>query len=183
MKFVADLLPVILFFAAYQFYDIYVATAVAVVAAALQIGWTLLRRRRVQTMQWVTLGLLAVFGGMTLALHDPLFIKWKPTVVNWLFAAAFLGSGLWMERSLLQRMLDHAVRLPALVWRRLNIAWVIFFAAMGVLNIVVAYRFSEAAWVNFKLFGLTGLTLVFVLAQGFYLARHVEEPAAELAEE
>ncbi|MEJ2576819.1 MAG: septation protein A [Gammaproteobacteria bacterium] len=183
MKLVTDLLPVILFFVAYQAYDIYVATAVAVLAALLQVGWTLLRRRRVETMQWVTLGVLVLFGGMTLALRDPTFIKWKPSIVNWLFAAAFLGSAVLMERSLLQRMLDHAIRLPARAWQRLNTAWVLFFAAMGVLNLFVAYRFSEPTWVNFKLFGMTGLTLVFVLAQGFYLARHAEDATPGIAEE
>jgi intracellular septation protein len=174
MKALTDLLPVILFFVAYQLWDIYAATVVAVLAAGAQVAWQYLRRRQVTTVQWVTLGLLVVFGGLTLALHDPTFIKWKPTVVNWLFAAAFLGSGLLFERSLLQRMLDHAISLPAFAWRRLNSAWVAFFVTAGVANLVVAYRFSEATWVNFKLFGLTGLTLLFVLAQGFYVARHAQ---------
>jgi intracellular septation protein len=126
---------------------------------------------------------LVVFGGMTLALHDPLFIKWKPTVVNWLFAAAFLGWMLVRDETLLQRMLGDAMRLPEAVWRRLNGAWILFFCATGILNLVVAYRFTEPTWVNFKLFGLTGLTLLFILAQGLYLVRHVEEPEAPLAEE
>ena len=181
MKFLSDLFPVILFFIAYQLFDIYVATAVAVVAAAAQVGWNRWRHGRVQTMHWVTLGLLVVFGGLTLLLRDPTFIKWKPTIVNWLFAIAFLGSGLMMERSLLQRMLDHAISLSPPVWRRLNLAWTAFFVTAGMANLVVAYRYSEAAWVNFKLFGLTGLTLLFVLAQGFYLARHVQ--TQDLAEE
>jgi intracellular septation protein len=173
MKLLFDLFPVILFFVFYQLYDIYVATVAAIVAAAGQVAYLKLRRRNIETMHWVTLGLLVVFGGMTLLLHDPTFIKWKPTVVNWLFAVAFLGSQMFMQRSLLQRMMDHAVTLPDEAWRRLNTAWVVFFAAMGLLNLYVAYGYSEAVWVNFKLFGFLGLTLAFMLAQGFYLARYI----------
>lgn len=177
MKFLADFFPIILFFLAYQAWDIYVATAVAVVAATLQVGWQRLRHGRVEKMQAVTLALLIVFGGLTLLLRDPVFIKWKPTIVNWVFAVAFLVTAYVGERSLLQRMMGHAVSLPDAVWRRLNWAWVGFFAAMGVANIVVAYQFSEEVWVNFKLFGLMGLTLLFVLAQAPYLAKHMESEA------
>jgi intracellular septation protein len=178
MKFVTDLFPVILFFAAYQLFDIYVATAVAIVAAVLQVSWQRWRHGRVETMHWVTLGLLLLFGGLTLMLRDPDFIKWKPTVVNWLFAAAFLGAGWFMERNLLQRMMGHAIRLPAAIWQRLNLAWVAFFALSGAANLYVAYQFSEEIWVNFKLFGLMGLTLVFIVAQGFYLARYLQPEQA-----
>ena len=180
MKLLTDLFPVILFFVAYQLYDIYVATLVAIVASVLQVAWLKLRHGRAETTHWVTLGLLIVFGGMTLALKDPTFIKWKPTVVNWLFAAAFLLSELFMARGLLRRMMDHAITLPDEIWTRLNLAWVAFFFAMGVLNLYVAYSYSEATWVNFKLFGFLGLTLLFMLAQGFYLSRHIApEPASK----
>ena len=182
MKFLLDFFPILLFFIAYQVWDIYVATAVAVVAAALQVGWQRLRHGRVEKMQAITLGLLVVFGGLTLLLRDPVFIKWKPTVVNWLFAVAFLVTAYVGERSLLQRMMGHAVALPDAIWRRLNWAWIGFFAAMGVLNLVVAYQFSEDTWVKFKLFGLMGLTLLFVLAQTPYLAKHME-PEAPAKEE
>lgn len=174
MKILADLFPVILFFIAYQLFDIYVATQVAIVAAALQVAYNKLRFGKVENMHWITLALLVVFGGLTLALRDPTFIKWKPTVVNWLFGAAFLFSQLFMERSLLQRMMDHAVTLPRIAWLRLNIAWISFFFAMGVLNLYVAYNYTEEVWVNFKLFGFLGLTLLFMIAQGFYLARFME---------
>ena len=182
MKLLFDLFPVILFFAAYmlgkQFGDpaeaIYLATAVAIVAGVVQVMWLKLRRQPVQTSHWITLGLLVVFGGMTLLLHDPTFIKWKPSVVNWLFAVAFLGSGLFMERNLLQRSMEHAVKLPAAIWTRLNLAWVLFFVLMGVANLYVAYNFAEETWVNFKLFGMMGLTLLFLLGQGFYLSRHMQ---------
>lgn len=181
MKMLADLFPVILFFVAYQLADIYVATMVAIAAAAAQVAWYKIRKGKVENIQLITLGLLVVFGGLTLALRDPTFIKWKPTVVNWLFAAAFLFSQLFMQRNLLQRMMDHAVTMPDFAWLRLNLAWILFFFASGVLNLYVAYNFSEEIWVNFKLFGFLGLTLVFLIAQGFYLARHMEpeESAAE----
>ena len=174
MKFLADLFPVILFFAAYKLADIYVATGVAIAAALAQVLYSHFRHSKVETMHWVTLGLLTLFGGLTLLLQDPVFIKWKPTVVNWLFAAAFLGSGWFMDRSLIQRMMDHAITLPDRVWEKLNLAWSSFFVAMGGLNLYVAFNYTEEVWVNFKLFGLMGLTLAFVLAQGFYLARHMQ---------
>ena len=135
MKMLADLFPVILFFIAYQLFDIYVATQVAIAAAALQVAYHKFRYGQVANTQWLTLGLLVVFGGLTLALRDPTFIKWKPTVVNWLFAGAFLLSQLFMRRSLLRRMMDHAVALPDAVWLRLNTAWVLFFFSMGVVNV------------------------------------------------
>lgn len=175
MKFLTDLLPVILFFIAYKLSGIYVATGVAIAAAAVQVAWNHFRHGRVENVQWITLGLLIVFGGLTIALRDPTFIKWKPTVVNWLFALAFLGSGLFTGRNLLQRMMDHTIELPEVIWSRLNIAWVMFFVLSGVSNLFVAYNFSEETWVNFKLFGLMGLTILFVLAQGFYLARHLPQ--------
>lgn len=174
MKMLADLFPVILFFVAYQMFDIYIATQVAIAAAVLQVAYYKIRYGQVEKTQWLTLGLLVVFGGLTLALRDPTFIKWKPTVVNWLFAAAFLLSQLFMQRSLLRRMMDHAVELPDDVWTKLNAAWIGFFVSMGILNLYVAYNYSEETWVNFKLFGFLGLTLVFMLAQGVYLSRHMQ---------
>ena len=174
MKLLADLFPVILFFVAYQLFDIYVATQVAIGASVVQVLYYKIRHNRIDNMHWVTLGLLVLFGGLTLALRDPTFIKWKPTVVNWLFAAAFLFSQWFMKRSLLQRMMDQAISLPDAAWTRLNTSWVAFFFAMGVINLYVAYNFAEQVWVNFKLFGFLGLTIAFMLAQGFYLARFVE---------
>ncbi|WP_457674851.1 septation protein A [Thiolapillus sp.] len=178
MKPFADFLPVIAFFAAYKLWGMYVATAVFILASLLHIAWNRHFHGKVETMQWVTLGLVLVFGGATLLLHDPIFFKWKPTVINWLFAAAFLGSGLFMERNLLQRMMDHALNLPLPVWKRLNLAWVAFFIMAGAANIHVAYNYPEETWVNFKLFGMLGLTLAFMIIQGIYLARYMQ-PAEE----
>ena len=176
MKFLFDLFPIILFFAAYKLYDIYVATGVAIVAAVLQTGLFWLKHRRFENMHLVTLGLLIVFGGLTLILRDPIFIKWKPTVVNWLFAVVFMGSRFFGERTLVERMMSHAITVPAPVWLKLNWAWTLFFLAMGVLNLYVAYNYSEDTWVNFKLFGMMGLTIAFVFMQAFYLSRYMEEP-------
>ena len=171
MRMIADLFPVLVFFVAYQLHDIYVATAVAIGASIIQAAYYKLRYGQVQQVQWVMLGLLVLFGGMTLAMHDPTFIKWKPTAVNWLFAIAFLFSQLFMQRGLLRRLIDHSVSMPDYAWQRLNIAWVGFFFTIGVLNLYVAYTYSEETWVNFKLFGMLALTLTFMIAQGFYLAR------------
>ncbi len=174
MKFLFDLFPIILFFVAYKMYDIYVATAVAIAAAFVQTGLFWLKNRRFEKMHLITLAILVVFGGLTLILRDPVFIKWKPTVVNWLFGATFMGSQFISEKTLVERMMSHAITAPVAIWRRINLAWVVFFVAMGALNIYVAYNFSEEAWVNFKLFGMMGLTLVFVFGQAFYLSRYME---------
>jgi intracellular septation protein len=174
MKFLFDLFPILLFFLAYKLYDIYVATAVAIAAAFLQTGLYWLKHRKFETMHLVTLGILVLFGGLTLVLHDPVFIKWKPTVVNWLFALIFLGSRFIGQRTLVERMMSHAISVPAAVWLKLNWAWTLFFIAIGLINIYVAYHFSEATWVNFKLFGMLGLTLLFVFVQAFYLSRFME---------
>jgi len=174
MKFLFDLFPILLFFLAYKLYDIYVATAVAIAAAFLQTGLYWLKHRKFETMHLVTLAILVVFGGLTLVLRDPVFIKWKPTVVNWLFALVFLGSRFIGSRTLVERMMSHAISVPAAVWLKLNWAWTLFFIAIGLVNLFVAYHYSEAVWVNFKLFGMVGLTLVFVFIQAFYLSRFME---------
>ena len=173
MKFLFDLFPILLFFLAYKLYDIYVATAVAIGAAFVQTGAYWLKHRKFEKMHVITLGILILFGGLTLALHDPVFIKWKPTVVNWLFGVAFLGSQFFGKQTLVERMMGHAISAPPPVWARLNWAWTLLFVFMGLLNLYVAFNFSEDTWVNFKLFGMTGLTLIFVFAQAFYLSRYM----------
>lgn len=216
MKLLIDFFPILLFFIAYKLAGIYVATAVAIAASALQVGGFWLRHRRVETMHLMTLGLLAVFGGLTLALRDPIFVMWKPTLVNWLFAVAFLGSQFIGERSLIERMMGHAITIPSPIWTRLNLMWAVFFILLGAANLFVVYVWSgffaaqhalitatgeaaidlstcaavytdnllalcnaahagEEVWVNFKLFGMMGLTLVFVIGQAFYLSRHLPD--------
>jgi len=181
MKLLFDLFPVILFFAAYKLADIYVATAVAIAATAAQIGWVWLRQRKVDNMLWVSLALIVVFGGTTLLMRDEVFIKWKPTVLYWLFAAVLLIARQFFDRNLIRAMMAQQIRLPEPLWERLNIAWIVFFALMGVLNLFVAFNFDTDVWVNFKLFGAMGLMLLFILAQGVVLARHAEEIPKERA--
>ncbi|MCW8903658.1 MULTISPECIES: septation protein A [Sedimenticola] len=176
MKFLSDLFPVILFFIAYKMYDFYVATAVIIVATIAQVGFNWFRHHKVEKMHLVTLLLVLLFGGLTLYLQDPLFLKWKPTVVNWLFAIVFLGSQFIGNKPLVERMMSKSVALPPPVWSRLNLAWTLFFVAMGVVNLYVAFNFSEAAWVNFKLFGMMGMTILFIILQAFYLAKFITEP-------
>jgi intracellular septation protein len=176
MKFLYDFFPILLFFVAYKVYDIYVATAVAIVSSIVQVAWYWARHRRFETLHLVTLVLIIVFGGLTLALHDETFIKWKPTIINWLFAAAFLASQFIGEKNLVQRLMGANVTLPAFVWPRLNLGWVLFFLFLGAANLYVMTYYDTDTWVNFKLFGMMGLTLLFVIGQGFYLMRYLQEP-------
>jgi len=174
MKFLFDLFPVILFFIAFKVADIYTATAVAIGATFLQVGWLKLRGKRVEPMLWASLAIIAVFGGATLLLQDETFIKWKPTVLYWLFGAVLAGA-LVFRRNLIRVMLSEQVQLPDPVWSRLNWSWIGFFAFMGALNLSVAYNYSTDHWVNFKLLGGMGLMLLFVLAQALVLSRFIEE--------
>ena len=157
MKFLFDLFPILLFFIAFKVWDIYAATGVAIVATIGQIGYLKLRGRKVDTMMWVSLAIIVVFGGATLLLHDETFIKWKPTVLYWLFAVTLIGSVVGWRKNLIRAMMEKQVTMPDAMWARLNVAWAAFFAAMGVLNLYVAYQFSTDTWVNFKLFGSMGL--------------------------
>jgi intracellular septation protein len=175
MKFLFDLFPVILFFIAFKVSGIYVATAVAIVATFAQIGWLLARGRKVDTMLWVSLAIIVVFGGATLLLQDETFIKWKPTVLYWLFGAVLAGATLFFRKNLIRKLMQEQISLPERVWGRLNASWIGFFAVMGVANLYVAFNFSTDTWVNFKLFGGMGLMLAFVVGQSLLLAKYVEE--------
>ena len=191
MKFLFDIFPVVLFFAAFKMSDIYVATAVAIGATVLQIGALALLGRKIDTMLWAGLAIIVVFGGATLVLHDETFIKWKPTVLYWLFAAVLAG-GQFLGRNLIRLMLREQIQLPDPAWARLAWSWVAFFGLMGVANLYVAFVFSESfcvnvpeiaeklrcennVWVNFKLFGGIGLMLLFVLGQAAFLSRYMQE--------
>lgn len=174
MQFLLDLLPVIAFFIAYKLTDIYVATGVLIVGVLAQTAVSWIRYRKVSGMLMTSAILVLIFGGLTLLIHDATFIKWKPTVVNWLFAGAFLVSHFIKGPSILQRLMAENVTLEESDWARLNYMWIAFFILAGALNIWVAYHFDEATWVNFKLFGLMGLTFLFAIAQGFWIARRSE---------
>ena len=174
MKLLFELFPVLLFFVAYKIYGIFVATAVMIITSLLQAFYLWRRNGAIPTMHWVTLGLVVFFGGLTLVLQDPTFVKIKPTIVNWLFASAFIIAPFIGGKTLPQRMMEANVELPESKWKSLNVAWILFFIVLGGLNVAVAFNFSEDAWVNFKLYGLMGLTFLFALAQGFYIARHMQ---------
>ncbi|OOG25947.1 septation protein A [Thioalkalivibrio denitrificans] len=202
MKLLYDLLPVILFFLAYKFYGaipdhwvlgvsawlpvaldpadaghaIYLATAVAMVVMVLQLAGGFAIKRKLEAMPLFTGLLIVVLGAATLLLHDPVFILWKPTLVNWLFAAVFLAPPLLGRATLVESLMGHALNVPKRIWAITNHAWVLFFVVSGLVNLFVAYTFSEAFWVDFKLFGMLGMTIVFILGQAAYLAMHHTEP-------
>ncbi len=170
MQILIDFLPIIVFFATYKFAGMYAATGAIMVAMALQISFQWVRDRTVSKMLLTSGILVAVFGGITLLLRNPIFIQWKPTVVNWLFAAAFLGSRYIGEKTLTERMMGEAVQLEPVMWRQLNLMWIGNFSFLGAANLYVVYNFDEATWVNFKLFGMLGLTLVMVVIQVLWIA-------------
>ncbi|WP_430462918.1 septation protein A [Thalassolituus sp. LLYu03] len=195
MKLFLDFLPIVVFFLVYKFapqavaflspwlsdeqitlftdMPILLATLVLIPATILQVAYIRFTTGKVEKMHLVTLALVVVLGGATVALQDKTFIMWKPTIVNWLFAAAFLTSQWFTRKSLLQRMMDQALSLPAPVWVRLNYAWVAFFVISGLANLYVAYSFPEDIWVDFKLFGLLGLTVLFIIGQSLFLYRYM----------
>jgi intracellular septation protein len=204
LKLLFDLFPVILFFLSYKLASanpaqslalagavlapligdgelppdqapILMATAIAIGASFLQVGWLALRGKRIEPMLWMSLGVIVVFGGATIWFHDEMFIKWKPTILYGLFAGTLLAGRLIWNRNWIKSLLGAQISVPDVIWDRLLAAWVAFFALMGVVNLLVAYNAPTDTWVNFKLFGLFGATLVFTLAIGIYLARHMKE--------
>ena len=175
MKLLFDLFPVILFFIAFKVFNVYVATGTAIVATIAQIGWVKWRHGKVDTMLWVSFAIIAVFGGATLILHDETFIKFKPTILYWIFATILLGSNLFLKKNLMRTLLKEKITLPIKVWNQVNLGWSLFFVLLGVVNLYVAFNFSTDAWVNFKLFGTTGMMLVFVLLQAMALSKYMHE--------
>lgn len=213
MKLLFDFLPIALFFVAFKYADanhdwaaafatqhlgflvaggvvgsaeapVLLATVVVIAATLAQVLWLKLRGRHVDKMLWISLALVVGLGGATIYFHSETFIKWKPSVLYWVMGLALWLGPLLFGKNLLRALLGEQLQLPARVWHRLNFAWIAFFALMGLLNLWVAYTFSTATWVDFKLFGTLGLTLVFTIAQGLVLARHLkDEPAPASAPE
>lgn len=174
MKLLFDFFPIILFFIAYKIYGIYVATAVAMAASLLQVGAYWFKHRKFESMHLITLIMVVLLGGATLILHNVMFIKWKPTTIYWAFGFGFLFSQFIGKKPLIQRLMDSKIVVTDSIWQRLNLVWTIFFFALGIANLFVVYNFSTDIWVDFKLFGTLGLTLVFVLLQAIYIARHMD---------
>ena len=205
MKFLFDLFPVILFFIVFKWGEgnaeaaqsfgqqflsglvsggqvtltqapILLATAIAIIATIVQIGYLLSRRRKVDGTLWLSFAIIVFFGGATIYFHNETFIKWKPTVLYWCFAAALLFSQIFLKKNLIRTMMEKQMSLPDGIWRRVNLSWVAFFMSMGLLNLYVAFNFSTATWVNFKLFGGMGLMFVFIIAQSLILSKYMKEP-------
>lgn len=208
MKLLLDFLPLILFFGTFKYAEghaeaaaafatqhlgflvsggqvgpqeapVLLATVVVMVATLLQALLLKLRGQKIDLMLWISLALVVVLGGATIWFHSETFIKWKPTGLYWAMALVFFVSQRFFNKNLIQAMLGKELQLPAPVWRRLNWAWVAFFAVMGVLNLYVAYHFSTSTWANFKVFGTTGLMLIFTLIQGLYLSKYLGDEVKE----
>ncbi len=176
MKLLADFFPILLFFIAYKWQGIYVATVVAMAASGIQVATYWLKNKRFESTHLMTFFIILIFGGATLYLQDEMFIKWKPTVINWLFAFACLITHFIGKTPLIKRMMSGGLTLPDNIWTKLNGIWALFFIVQGLLNLYVLYNFDTDTWVDFKLFGMLGLTIIFIVAQGFYLMRHIEDP-------
>lgn len=173
MKLLFDFFPVLLFFIAFKIYGIYAATYVAIGASFLQVVIYYILHRKLEKMHVITFLLILVLGGATLLFRDPVFIKWKPTGIYWITALVFLGSQYYGNKNLVQKMMEANLQLPPQIWKLLNFAWCEFFVVMGCLNVYIAYNYDTNTWVNFKFFGGLGLTMIFVVLQSIFLAKHV----------
>ena len=173
MKFLFDLFPVILFFIAFKFFGIYTATAVAIGATIAQIIYSKLRHGKVDNMLLISGVIITVFGGATLLLKDPTFIQWKPTVLYWLFSLTLLGAQFIFKKNPIRSFMEKQISLPNNVWAKLNLAWALLFIALGILNLYVAFNYSQDIWVDFKLFGITGIMFIFIVIQTLVLSKYL----------
>jgi len=198
MKFLFDFFPAILFYITYkttgdvtwlhqtaipETQGMVNGVFVMILATIVQLAYNWLRHNKVEKMHVVTLVLVVVFGSTTIYLEDPVYLFWKVSIVNWLFAVVFAGSHFFGEHTIIKRMMSHAISLPEVVWTRLSIMWIVFFSAVGVINLFVAFSFDFDTWMDFKLFGLMGLTIGFIIIQAFYLSRHAQEQPETTAEQ
>ena len=175
MNFLFDYFPIICFFIAYNLHGICIATAVTMAASAIQIGFYWLKQRRFEKLHIITFALVLILGGSTLIFHKEIFIKWKPSIIYWAFAIVLAGSHFIGKKTVIYRMLGDKINVPTKIWSHINASWALFFTFLGFLNLYVVYHYSTNAWVNFKLFGTLGLTLVFIIGQAIYMARHMEQ--------
>ena len=178
MKLLLDFFPIILFFVAFKFAGIYVATGVAIVATIAQIAWLRYSTGKIEPMQWVSLGVIVLFGGATIVAQNDTFIKWKPTVLYWLMGSTLFAGQVFFKKNLLKSLMGSQLELPEAAWRVTTWSWIAFFAAMGVINLWVAYHYDTDTWVNFKLFGGMGLMALFVIGQALYLGRFMKTEEA-----
>ncbi len=186
MKLLFDFIPIILFFITIKVTDdFFLATAVIMVATLVQVAYVKFRYGRVDKMLLVTLGAVLVFGGITLALQDEIFLKWKVSIVNWIFALVFIGSQFIGKKNIAERMMGKNISLSKEIWTKLNSMWAGFFVFLGIVNLYVAYNYDSQTWADFKLFGMLGLTLVFIVLQTIYISRHavVNEESDEKKDE
>lgn len=174
MKALYDFIPILIFFVTYKVVDIYTATAAAIAASLLQVGYSRYKNGYFENTQLIALGSIGLLGGATLLLKDEIYIKWKPTVAYWILASVFLGSRFIGKKTILQRMADSTLELPQKVWQQLNYSWVLFFCLMGLTNLYVVYHFDTDTWVNFKLFGTLALTLGFILVQALVMSKYLK---------
>jgi len=172
-KFLFDLFPIILFFIAFKVKGIYVATAVAIGATLAQIAYCWIRYGKVEKMLIISGVLISVLGGATLLLKDPNFIMWKPTVLYWVFASTLLISDFFFKKNLMRNLMEQQISLPDNIWKKMNLAWALLFVVLGVINLYVAFNYSQDFWVNFKLFGITGIMLVFIVLQTIFIAKYL----------
>lgn len=174
IKLLLDFLPIALFFAAYKFFNLMVATEVAIAASLIQLIWSRIATGKIQKINLISFLSILILGSATLLLKNDIFVKWKPTVVYWALALSMLISQMISKKPIIQRLGEASIKLPDGVWRKLNLGWSSFFIILGMINLYVVYNFSTATWVNFKLFGTLGLTLVFIILQSIYMAKHTQ---------
>ncbi|SFV65925.1 Intracellular septation protein IspA [hydrothermal vent metagenome] len=175
MKFFFEFLPILLFFIAYKTYDIFIATAVAIIASIGQVLFLWIKDKKVENGPLITMVLLIVMGGATIYFHDEAFIKWKVSVINWLFGGVFIASSWIGKENMCQKLMGKSIELPKEVWHKLNLTWGLFFMFSGFLNIFIAFTYDLDTWVNFKLFGLMGLTIIFIIGQAIFLRKYIKE--------
>ena len=175
MKQLLEFFPIILFFIAYKAYDIYIATGVIIVATVLQVLYAWFKYRKVETMQLITLGLVVVFGGATIYLHDEQYLKWKFSIIEWLFGLVFLGSHFLGERTFIERMMSNNLTLPKPIWKRLNFSWASFFISVGFINVYVMFNFNTDDWVTFKTFVAPALMVLFLIVQMIFLYKYIPD--------
>jgi intracellular septation protein len=174
MKLLFDFLPILLFFVAYKVYGIYAATVVAIAASLIQVTVHRIKNKRFETMHLITFFSILVLGSATLFSHNDIFIKWKPTILYWVLGIAFIASSIFAKKPMIQSLMEKSIAMPTEIWQRLNIGWSVFFILLGAVNLFVVYHYSTNTWVNFKLFGTLGLTLLFVVLQSLYMAKYIQ---------